>query len=197
MAITTWAQVQLILGLDAAQQTLVEALIPHVEEGYLRIRNKPFDVGDILTITAGATADGDITITLDDGIEETVEVENGDNAVTVARKIYFALVGLYYFTVTVSGEDVTFMSDYTTLTLAFDGGTTGVTATTTGLQTIYPTGAEYTAIKMIQYQLTAAQGAGISSESLGDYSVTYDTATKAADYPNSIVGGIKRYVSFT
>ena len=196
MAITTWAEVQAVLELDAGRQAHVEALIPHVEEDYLRIRNKPFDVGNVLTVTAPATAAGDITVTVN-GSDFNVPVLNGDNAITVARKINNALSRLLPRGVfSTSANTVTFQGHHT---LTFNGGTTGVTATVSGTDTVYPIGAEYTAIKMIQFKLTAAQGAGISSESLGDYSIVYDTAlgSKISDYPKSIVGGIQRYVNFT
>ena len=195
MAITTWAEVQAVLELDAGRQAHVEALIPHVEEDYLRIRNKPFDVGNVLTITSPATAAGNITVTVN-GSDFNVAVLNGDNTMTVARKINNTLARLLPRGVlSTSANTVTFQGHHT---LAFNGGTTGVTATVSGIDTIYPTGAEYTAIKMIQYHLTAGRGAGISSESLGDYSIVYDTAlgSRISDYPKAIVGGIKRYVSF-
>lgn len=196
--ITTWAQTQTILDLDAGLQTRVDALIPLVEDDYLHIRNKPFDVGNILTITAPCTADGDLTVTYNDA-NFTVPVLNGDNTLVVARKIAFAIDRVTQGVVTVSGSAVTFLG-YATLTFAAGG--TGVTVTTSGIDTIYPTGAELTAIRMIEHHLTggsraAAQNA--SSESLGDYSISYKAGgpgTTISDYPQSIVGGIKRYVSF-
>ena len=106
--ITTWAKVQTILNLETSQITLVEELIPLVQQDYLHIRNKPFDVE--------------------------------------------------------------------------------------GADTIYPIGAEMTAIKMIEHHLSG-QRAGVASESLGDYSVSYQQ--DATDYPHSIIGGIKRYASWT
>ena len=57
--------------------------------------------------------------------------------------------------------------------------------------TVYPTGAELTAIEMIDFQLKR-QG-NISSESLGDYSVSY---AGEGDYPHSIRKQIKTYVGF-
>ena len=196
MAITTWAEVQLILGLSAAQQTLVDGLIQHIEEDYLRIRNKPFDVGSVITVTGAATTTGNITITISD-TDFPVPVVAGDNTLTVARKIAFHL--RQYFDA--SHRDST-ATVYGFFVVTFDGGTTGVTATVAGPDTIYPTGAEYTAIKMIQFHLTAgvAVGAqGISSESLGDYSITYSTGlgSRTSDYPKDVVGGIKQYVGFT
>ena len=196
MPITTWTQAQLILGLPAAEQTRVEALIPLVEEDYLHIRNKPFDVGNVLTVATGAANDGDVTITVN-GTDFDVTVAAGDNTIIVARKIMFRLLRL--FNVTSAGNTVTFMGH---TTLAFNGAGTGATATAAGVDIIYPTGAELTAIKMIQFHMTAgavAGGLGKTSETLGDYSVTFagGQGTSIGDYPKDVVGGIKRYVSFT
>jgi len=62
--------------------------------------------------------------------------------------------------------------------------------------TIYPIGSELTAIRMIQYQMSNIKSQGVTSESLGDYSVSYDTSNLGNDYPKSISGGIKRYATF-
>lgn len=63
---------------------------------------------------------------------------------------------------------------------------------------VYPDGAEFTAIKMIEYHVMGKpiQGAlgMVSSESLGRYSVSYATVTGM--YPDGILKRIKRYVSF-
>lgn len=74
--------------------------------------------------------------------------------------------------------------------------------------TVYPPGANLTAIRMIGYHLAQqAEGgglegaaAGIASESLGDYSVSYGAGGAGGGrygyYPESITGGIRRYVNF-
>ena len=47
MAITTLANVKLILGIeDTSSDSLIEMLIPMVEADYLFFRNKPFDVDE-------------------------------------------------------------------------------------------------------------------------------------------------------
>ena len=195
MAITTQAKVLSVLGLPATEGDLVDILIPLVEADYLRIRNRPFDTGDILTITDPAAVGGDITVTVA-GNDYAVEVGAGDSEEVVARKVYLRLKALRRYHVSLSGDSVSILSDLAVF--AFDGGTTGVTADTSGITTLYPTGAEYTAIKMIQYQLTAGHAVGLSSESLGDHSVVYDTGlgTRVEDYPHSVVGGIARSVSW-
>ncbi len=60
--------------------------------------------------------------------------------------------------------------------------------------TVYPTGAELTAIKMISYDLKNNNNYGITSESLGDYSVSYEEVLSG--YPKSIISEIKKYISF-
>lgn len=194
MAITAWNMAQTILDLPDELEARVEALIPHVEDDYVKIRNRAFDTGDTLTITGGATADGNLVVSIGD-TEFTVEVEAGDDEELVARKIHIELTESGRYRVSLDGANVTVISRLDTLALS--AATTGVTATTTGIETVYPDGAEMTAIRMIQFQLSAGKGAGISSEALGDHSITYDTAGAwIGDYPKSVVGSIKRYVSF-
>lgn len=197
MAITTWSKVQSVLGLDDDKETLVDALIPLVEEDYLAIRNKPFDTYTKLTITNAATSDGEITVTISDAMRDMsymIKVREDDSKLLVAQRIaiYFSLRNIC-----ADGDDVLFIGSG--ISLLFGSGDTGVTADVTAMGTYYPPGAEYTAIKMIDYHMNAGKGAGISSESLGDYSITYDTGlgSRVADYPRSIVGGIKRYVSYS
>lgn len=209
--ITTWPRVQSVLGLDAGMDTLVETLIPLVEEDYLRIRNKPFDVGKTLTVTNGATADGNITLTIF-GVDALVEVAAGDDPVAVAIKIK-AVVGTdfrgvfpiifidpqpRFFDVTRIDATLQFVSkrEFEDITIEFtDTDTTGVTIGISPTTTIYPPGAEFTAIKMIQFQLTAAKAAGIISESLGDHSISYEAGLM--DYPKSVISSIKRYVGWS
>ncbi len=108
--ITTRDRVKTVLGIVGTDKDLlIDELIPLVEDDYLSIRNKPFDVDD--------------------------------------------------------NDDI-----------------------------VYPTGSESTAIKMINYQMTSGKAAGVKSERLDDFSITYDT--DAGDYPRSVIGGIKTYVSF-
>ena len=190
--ITTLMRAKTVLNITTSDKDLqIDELIPLVEQDYLHIRNKPFDVGNTLTVTAPCAADGDLTVTYNDA-NFTVPVLNGDNTLVVARKIAFAIDRVTQGVVTVSGSSVTFLG-YATLTFAAGG--TGVTTTISGIDTIYPVGAESTAIKMINHHLTGG-AAGVASESLGDYSVSY-REEQDADYPRSITGGIKRYVSFT
>ena len=113
--ITTLENVKLVLGITTdAKDTLINALIPIVEEDYLAIRNKAFDLDDL-------------------------------------------------------GE------------------------------TVYPTGSEGIAIRMVGYQLNTQGQAGVSSESLSRHSITYQQSTGTgamAMYPTMITAGIKRYVEF-
>ena len=120
MAITTLNKVNTILGLSG-QDDLVSALIPLVEEEYLNIRNRPFDIAQVIT-----------------GAELTV----GDP------------------------------------------------------DTVYPIGAEMTAIQMIGYRIAKRSSQGVASESLGDHSISYEAVSGGVEYPKSITGSIKRFVDF-
>ena len=194
MAITTLNTVKQILNIiDTSQDSWISALIPKVESDYEAIRNKPFDTCAKLTITDAATSDGDITITISDvtnDFEYNITVKDGDDTMLIAQRIanYFNSKSII-----ADGDDVLFIG--TGVVLEFDGGTTGVDATVTAMATYYPDSAEFTAIKMINYHLKTSDAMGKASESLGDYSVSYDRGESSADYPKDIVGGIKRYVN--
>ena len=186
--ITDWVKTQLILGLDNSERARVEELIPIVEGDYLRIRNKPWDIGNILTVTGGATAGGTVVVEVG-GSPLDVPVLAGDNAVTVANKIYNSMQ-INFIKVQQNAAALTFPG-YNELTYTPAG--TGSTATISGIDSIYPQGAEHTAIRMIKHILF--QGTeGAQSESLGDWSVTYAKGGKT--YPDTILDSIKRYVSW-
>ncbi len=66
-------------------------------------------------------------------------------------------------------------------------------------EVVYPTGAEFTAIKMIGYHLKTQGQQGIASESLSRHSVTYQTSSLSGalgSYPPMITASIKRYAEF-
>ena len=191
--ITTLSQAKLMLGTPDGDDLKVDALIPLVENDYLRIRNKPFETGNILTITAPATAAGNVTITIDGNDTETA-VLAGDSIFTVAQKILTSHRRSFSYKAEPDGSAVRFLAQEP-IALTFNGAGTGVTATVSGWTTIYPTGAEYTAIKMIGYHLEAGTGGAKTSESLGDYSVSYAPG-RVSGYPDTITGSIKRFVDF-
>jgi hypothetical protein len=58
---------------------------------------------------------------------------------------------------------------------------------------VYPAGAEAVAIKMIDWQMNNTRSYGKNSESLGDYSVTYDT-NRISEYPTQITNMIEKYI---
>jgi hypothetical protein len=77
--------------------------------------------------------------------------------------------------------------------ITFEDNDTGVAATITENEKIYPPGAELTAIKMIGYSMNKGTE-GKTSESLGDYSVAFDVSPGL--YPKSITGTIHRFGVF-
>ena len=91
------------------------------------------------TITNGATADGDITLTLQ-SVDYPVTVATGDTAAQVAGKITAAFAAeSLWITVTNTDEVVTLAYEEPKLlpgTFAFDGGETGVTCTAGIVETV-------------------------------------------------------------
>jgi len=81
---------------------------------------------DLLVITAGATAAGDVTVTLN-GVPATITVAANDTAAEVAAKI--AAVTFAGWTADAGGNVVVFTANAVgeKAAPAFDGGTTGVT----------------------------------------------------------------------
>src|SRR5574337_386891 len=92
---------------------------------------------DTLTVNIGATASGNITITIDGNYKYTVAVTSGDTAAQVATKIFNAgnvtdYMGVVWTVANPSGGVVTFTAGSSGLknsVLFTDTGTTGVTAT--------------------------------------------------------------------
>lgn len=186
--ITTLKKTKEVLGITGVESDLqIISLIPQVQADYLHIRNKPFDTGRVLTVTAGATTAGDITVTAND-TEYTIAVKAGESAVVVAQRI----AGNIGNTEVIDNK-VRFIGEIFALT--FSGGTTGATATVSDMGNLYPVNAEMTAINMINYHLQAQDGIGKASESLGDYSVTYDRGFN--QYPQNVIGSITRYAVIT
>jgi hypothetical protein len=58
---------------------------------------------------------------------------------------------------------------------------------------VYPKGSELTVIKMIEYTLRNLKNSGIASQSLGDFSISYENI-KSGSYPDSITKEIKKYI---
>lgn len=99
MAITTLANAKTLLNITTTTKNAwITALIPQVEYDYQQIRNKPFDVGTKVNITAtGALAsDEEITIEIGnwsaigstaEGKEYDIDLRSGDTADMIARRI--------------------------------------------------------------------------------------------------------------
>ncbi len=58
---------------------------------------------------------------------------------------------------------------------------------------VYPANAELTAIKMVGYNLFNISNLNKKSESLGDYSVSFQDTIGTSNYPASITGAIKKF----
>lgn len=190
MAITTLNKVNTILGLSG-QDDLVNSLIPLVEEEYLNIRNRPFDIAQVITVTAPCDTTNSLEILIGD-VYYYVDLKELDTEEIIARKIYHAFRHTY--SVKQSGATVT-LSNLEGF-LSISDSITGAEFTVSGPDTIYPIGAEMTAIQMIGYRIAKQSSQGIASESLGDHSVSYEQTAGGVEYPKSITGSIKRFVDF-
>ena len=213
MAITTLSNVKTLLNLstsDTSKDAWITALIAQVESDYEQIRGKQFDFATKLNITSsGLPADEEIEIGVGNsarvggtasGLEYDVRLRANDTADMIAYRIIASMKPSGYFNFSLANMSSSSADIY--LTERFPSfqewlsvldvtvtSSTSLTATATPMQTIYPTGAEMTAVQMVQYLMS--KPGGVKSESLGDYSVTYDDA--AGGYPKSIMGQIVRF----
>jgi len=219
MAITTLVNFKALTGTTSTDNDdQITALIPQVEKDYLNIRNKPFDEGTKLTIqTLGLAADEEITVQIGNfasvgsavqGSEYTVALRNGDTADMIAKRIMIGIKPTPYYNMFIAsaatGEAVMYLLDrfpdymenFSVLDFAIDTSA-AITTTIAKMQTIYPDGAEMTAVRMIQHQINTVESAGVTRESLGDYSVDYAGQgmhqVSYGSYPKSVVGNIKRF----
>jgi hypothetical protein len=224
MAITNRATVKSILNIstgDATKDAWIDALIPQVESDYVSIRGKPFDVGTRIRFasTGALAADVEMTITLGNyasvgstrkGSEYDIVLRSGDTAHIIARRTMNQIEPSAYYSVTAPAGTSTSADIY--LQERFERWTenfsvldasvtlpagTGITATISKMETLYPDNAAFTAARMINYHITAGSGAGagIQSETLGDYSVTFaEQGETPAAYPRNITASIQRYV---
>ena len=214
MAITTKDRVKVLLNTtETNKDDWIEGLIEQVESDYLSIRNRPFDVGTKLTIeTTGLPADEEITITVGNyssvgstakGKEYDVRLRSGDSAAMITRRInnqiqftpYYKTKWVPTSSASTSAEIyfVEKMEDWMENRSVLDftvTSSTNLTATVEQGQTLYPDGAEMTAVQMISFNL--GKPSGIQSESLGDHSISYGDAD--GGYPRFITGKIKKYV---
>ncbi len=179
MAITTLAAVKTVLGLTTtAQDTLITALIPQVEADYLAIRNREFDT----------EVEGE-RLGVGDGVNKTFTLQHVP-IITDTEVLYIAgLATSEVYTINNTTGVIVFTN------APADGSR--VAADYEAQDIIYPENAAFTAAKMIGWHLQSQKSIGVSSESLGDHSVSYtNEAHFVQGYPKSIVGAIKRYASF-
>lgn len=216
MAIVTRANVKTLLNISTtASDDWIDALIPQVESDYVHIRNRPFETGTKLTVeTTGLPADEEMSLELGNyatvgepakGWNYIVWLRENDTANMIIYRIINQIKPSGYFNFTV-GDSATdsaevyiterfpqFQENISVLDVTVDASTS-ITETIEKMQTIYPKGSELTAAQMIHHHLTqheTGKPAGVKSESLGDYSVTY--ADTQGGYPRSITGQITRY----
>jgi hypothetical protein len=218
MAITTLARAKALLGkTDTDSDTQIDALISQIENDYLSIRGKPFDEGTLVTLemTTSLTADEEIKITIgnfaqiggtSNGWEFKVKLREDDTADIIAKRIITQIKPTSYYKMWLSSANSTtaklymldrfpdVMENFSVIDLKFDTSTQ-ISTTIEKMQTIYPDGAEMTAAQMMQHQMNTIESAGVSGESLGDYSVQYSGNAQGVygSYPKSVVGGIKRF----
>ena len=203
MAITTLANVKTLLNITSTtNDAWITALIPQVESDYVHIRGKPFDVGTRVNIeTTGLSQDEELLIVINDGDYE-IELEADDMAGMITRRIKNQMLPSQYYSIfatatTSTSADMYFvdrleewLESYSVMDLSVETTAAGVTTTVTKMQNVYPAGSELTAAQMIQHQMS--KPAGVQSESLGDYSVTYG-AMGQGGYPQAITGQIARF----
>ena len=211
MAITTLANVKTLLNItEPSKDAWITALIPQIEGDYVKIRGKPFDTATLLNITTtGLPADEEMEIEVGNsaavggtasGLEYDIRLRSGDAADMIAYRIVVGMKPSGYFnfnlgTNTTASADIYITERFPSwqeFISALDitvTASTSLTATATKMQTVYPSGSELTAVQMIQHQMS--KPAGVQSESLGDYSVTY--AKLKGGYPESITGQIDRF----
>lgn len=178
MAITTLANVKLVLGItDSSQDSLITLLIPRVEEDFLVIRNKPFD-----TIVV------EELLGFGDGLEDEFTLLKPP--VVMDSEIVFI------------GGEITqeYSIDYSTGVITFTvapEANAKVEVTYESQEFYYPTGSELVSIQMIGWLINVQKSRGIKSESLGDHSITYDNSEGKLSYPDSVIGTIKKFASFS
>jgi len=59
---------------------------------------------------------------------------------------------------------------------------------------VYPKGSESIAFDMINYRLSCISHTGVSAETIGSYSISYDTQSFNGYYPQAIIKRIKRFI---
>ena len=207
MAITTLDNVKTILNIKTTDDDdWIESLISQVESDYIHIRGKPFNVGTKVNIeTSGLAQDEEIIIDISDN-DYNIGLKQDDTAGMITRRIMNQMKPTPYYEIVTTGTTSTsadiyftekfenWTEDYSVLDLSVESTASDITATVTKMQTIYPPGSELTAAQMIHHHLTqheTGKPAGVKSESLGDYSVTY--ADTQGSYPRAITGQIARY----
>ena len=203
MAITTLSEVKKILNISTTDNDdWITTLIPQVEDDYLNIRGKPFEVGTKVQVeTLGLSSDEEMGLTIGED-DYVIDLKDNDTAHMIAYRVFQQMKPSVLYKISIvnaasSSADLLFLEkypkyqeDFSVMDLSVDASANFDT-TISKMQTFYPKGAEQTAAQMISYQMD--KPGGVQSESLGDYSVTY-AETGGGGYPRNITSGIIRFV---
>jgi|WetSurMetagenome_2_1015567.scaffolds.fasta_scaffold287282_3 hypothetical protein len=165
--ILTLAEAKNLLGLtDTSLDSRLTAILPIVESDCYIITKNDFMVKEyeITSITSGL-----INVVNDLAVGDTVMIysgENGQEPMTV---------------LTASGTQIAIANE----SLVDEGANSLI-------KMKYPKGLKLVAAKMAKYKIEDSPG--IKSESLSQYSVTYDTNVEG--YPQSIINDLRRYSKY-
>lgn len=194
MAITTAANVKLILGITAStDDAAIALLIPIVEKEYLKIRGRAWDYvvkGDKFGVGNGTTKVFTLTnypilySPYRDDVPTRI-TQASDMPMTVIRIAGTALASTSYSINLTTGQ-VTFVT-------APENGKR-LEADYETVNPVYPDGSEQTAAQMIGFRLAMRGHSGEKSESLSDHSRTFEKDDVLEGYPRSITGAIERFV---
>lgn len=185
MYFVTTDEVKQLLGItDAAQDGLIDALIPLVQESVLALTHNPFTrpevclVGGALTFAAGEPA------TISDG-----GAGFADAGFVAGMAVY--VEGSFF------NDGYYRLADVSAGALTLAEGEALVNESPSSFRPVsvfmaqIPNAVKLVCARMIGHDLQ--QRSGVAAEKIGNYSVTYEAAGKAAGYPESITGALKPF----
>ena len=183
--IITLSQVKSLLNISGtSKDTLITALIPEAEAKYLQIRNYPFHqfYGNITNTSKTITG-----ITLYPSTVRDLSISSYKSTASFINRMDYL-----YSSLKSIDNYVTEVND-TANSVEIDTAA-GSTADSV-VFTVYPQGSKLVAAKMIQYLMNKNAMSGLASESVGSYSVSWNSEGNPFGVPNDIYKSIKRYVT--